>query len=157
MTSPAAEELFAREFAAALPGYRSRKAGDRDLLSKSKTALLWAIEIVEGLPRSHWVWQPGYAVQTVNPSRLRNFCTFRLREDPGDELALWTRIGLALHAEDTGFGREAFDRLRLRSDFDVAWPVYAACFIQRAWAASQSVGLGAYLRQAGLLDAAVAT
>jgi hypothetical protein len=151
MARSAAEEYFAREFEPAIPGYRSRKAGDRDLLSMTKAALLEAVQTVGDLPRSHWVWQPGYAVQTVNVYRIRDLCTFRLRENPLDERALWTRIGLALQGPPADFGRDAFDRLRKLDGFEVSWPVYAACFIQRAWAASQSVGLGKFLREAGLL------
>jgi hypothetical protein len=148
------EELFAKELESYLPGYRSRKLGERDLLSKTKTALLQSLQIVAELPRSHWVWQPGYAVQTVNLYRLGDFCSFRLREDPSDELALWTRIGLSLRGDDPKFGQAAFSALKDREGFDVSWPIYSACFVQRAWAASESVRLGTFLRTAGLLPAA---
>jgi hypothetical protein len=149
----AAEDYFTR-FEAGLPGYRSRALGGSDLLAKTKTALLQALQIVEELPRTHWVWQPGYAVQTVNGNRLRDFCTFRLREDPSDDLALWTRIGLALGGGRPDFGRDAFSRLKDRQDFDVRWPVYAGCFVQWIWMASEPVRLGSFLREAGLLPAA---
>ena len=64
--STSAEEYFARTYEENLPGYRSRRIGDRDLLAMAKAALLQALTITDELPRSHWVWQPGYAVQTVN-------------------------------------------------------------------------------------------
>ncbi|HEV8580842.1 MAG TPA: hypothetical protein VGX68_17390 [Thermoanaerobaculia bacterium] len=153
----AAEEFFARTFGAGFPGYRSRVLGGSDLLSKTKAALLEAIEIVEELPRSHWVWQPGYAVQTVNSNRLGDFCAFRLREDPSDELALWTRIGLALEGGRPDFGQDAFARLKNREDFDVRWPVYAGCVVQWPWMNSEPVRLGTFLREAGLLSAAEPT
>jgi hypothetical protein len=152
----AAEEYFAKGFQAHLPGYRTRELGGDDLLAKTKTALLQALQIVEELPRSHWVWQPGYAVQTVNVHRLEDFCTFRLREDPLDELALWARIGLALQG-GPDFGQDAFARLKDREGFDVSWPVYAACHVQWIWAASEPVRLGTFLRAANLFSAAEPT
>jgi hypothetical protein len=150
----AAEDCFAKSFAAYLPGYRSREIGGGDLLAKTRTALLQALQIVEDLPRTHWVWQPGYAIQTVNPGRLRDFCAFRLREDPSDELALWVSIGFALQGHRPAFGQEAFERLMEREGFDVSWPVHAACFVQSIWTSSSTVGLGAFLRQTGLRPAA---
>jgi hypothetical protein len=155
--SQPAEEYFATTFEEGLPGYRSRQAGGRDLLSMTKTALLRALTITDELPRTHWVWQPGYAVQTVNERRLRDFCQFRLREDPSDELALWARIGMALSEGEPEFGRDSFEILRRRDGFDAAWPVYAACFVQRIWAAFQRVRLGPFLRESGLLQEAEAT
>lgn len=151
------EEYFAASFEEAIPGYRSRRAGDRDLLAMTKMALLEGLKITDELPRSHWVWQPGYAVQTVNLRRLKDLCRFRLREDPFDELALWVRIGLALGAGVPEFGQEHFKILQGRDGFDAAWPVYAACFVQRVWAAFQRVKLGSFLRETGLLDAASPT
>jgi len=153
--STAAREYFARTFEEGLPGYRSRQVGGRDLLAMTKTALLRALTITDELPRTHWVWQPGYAVQTVNVRRLGDFCQFRLREDPADELALWARIGMALQEGD--LGEDAFRALKDRDGFDVSWPVYAGCFVQRIWAASQRVRLGPFLRESGLLQEAGAT
>lgn len=153
--SKAAEECFARTFAQNLPGYRSRRIGDRDLLAMAKAALLQALKITDELPRSHWVWQPGYAIQTVNVRRLGDFCRFRLREDPSDELALWARIGMAFQEGD--LGEDAFRALKNRDSFDASWPVYAGCFAQRVWPASQPVRLGPLLRESGLLQEAGAT
>lgn len=153
----AAEEYFAEHFQAHIPGYRSRERGGSDLLAKTKTALLQSLQIVEELPRSHWVWQPGYAIQTVSVHRLADFCTFRLREDPFDELALWARIGLALQGGRPDFGRDAFTRLKDREGFDVSWPVYAACHVQWIWAASEYVRLGSFLRETDLSSAAEGT
>jgi hypothetical protein len=153
--STAAEEYFARAFEANLPGYRSRRIGDRDLLAMAKAALLQALTITDELPRSHWVWQPGYAIQTLNSHRLQDLCRFRLREDPSDELALWARIGMALDGGD--LGEDAFRVLKDRDGFDASWPVYAGCFAQRIWAASQRVRLGPFLRESGLLQEADAT
>jgi len=155
--STAAEEYFARTFEEGLPGYRSRQVGGRDLLAMTKTALLRALTITDELPRTHWVWQPGYAIQTVNVRRLGDFCQFSLREDPADELALWARIGMALSGGHSEFGRDSFEILRRRDGFDAAWPVYAACFVQRIWAASEQVRLGPFLRESGLLEEAGAT
>ena len=143
------EEYFAGGFEAVIPGYRSRRIGGRDLLAKTKTALLQALQIVDELPRSHWVWQPGYAVQTVNVHRLGNFCAFRLRENPCDELALWARIGMSLGDED--FAQESFRILKDREEFDAAWPVYAGCYAQWVWSGSQHLRLGAFLRETDLL------
>ena len=152
-----AEECFAKEFEPYVPGYRSRRAVDRDLLGRAKSALLEALTITQELPRSHWVWQPGYAVQTVNLYRFKDFCRFRFREDPCDELALWARIGHSLRGDAPEFGEDAFRALRDREGFDVAWPIYAACFVQRIWATSDSLKLGPFLRESNLLLEAEAT
>jgi len=45
---------------------------------------------------------------------------------------------------------EVFDKAL----FDAAWPVYAACFVQRIWASSEQVRLGPFLRESGLLEEA---
>jgi hypothetical protein len=153
----AAEDYFLTHYQAGIPGYRTRKAGERDLLSMTKAALLEAIRIVIELPRSHYVWQPGYAEQTPNRYRMRDFCAFRLREDPGDELALWTRIGLSISATDLEFGRSYFRKLMEKDGFDVRWPVYAACYCQQAWTGSTPLPLGSFLRENGLLEGAMPT
>jgi hypothetical protein len=152
----AAEACFSQKFETYLPGYATRRSGARDLLAMTKTALLAGLKITDELPRSHWVWQPGYAVQTVNMRRLGDLCTFRLREDPSDELALWIRIGMAFIG-GPDFDRDAFRLLKHRNGFDAAWPVYAACFVQTGWGEAQHVELGAFLRESGLLQEAGAT
>jgi hypothetical protein len=158
MTEPLspAETCFSQNFEMYLPGYATRRIGDRDLLGMTKTALLAGLKITDELPRTHWVWQPGYAVQTVNVRRLGDLCTFRLREDPSDELALWIRIGMGLIGGPE-FDRDAFRRLKERDGFDAAWPVYAACFVQTGWGGEQHVELGAFLRESGLLQEAGVT
>lgn len=151
------EDYFLTHYQAAIPGYRTRKPGGRDLLSMAKAAFLESLRIVDELPRSHYVWQPGYAVQTPNRYRMRDFRSFRLRENPRDELALWTSIGLSLEGADPEFGRPHFLVLMEADGFDVTWPVYTACFNQRAWTGSTPLPLGSFLRDSGLLEAALPT
>jgi hypothetical protein len=158
MSDPVAA-YFEAAFVAAVPGFAACRPGDPDLLGRARDAALGVLETVQALPRDHWVWQPGYAVQTVNGHRIADYLRFRERhdgEDSSDPVLLWFCVAEALANGEGAFPAGAFARLHERdpAGFDLRWPIHCATIAQFLAGDGVRFGLGRFLRERGVLEAA---
>src|SRR5262249_51266019 len=148
--------LFAKHFEAIVPGYRNVPPDGSDMLSRIKSAVLEGLHHVEALPRSHWVWQPGYFDRHVNVGRLSDFVRYQVHHQPTDPLARLIGFAFALSGAPD-FGAPHLRALSRQPWFDASWPVYAAAYVQKEWGPETSVPLAAFLRELGLTRSAERT
>jgi len=146
---------FLSQFGAAIPGIVSAPEGGAEFLSRCKSAVLQVLRVVEGLPRTHWVWIPGYANMHVNVARFDDYLNFTLREAPTDEVCLWAGIARDLSI-GRGWGAAQFRVLQEAAGVRADCVLYAAIVLQ-CYEGSHPMGLRRFLEELGLLEEAVPT
>jgi hypothetical protein len=111
-----------------LPVAEAHRLGCDKLVEKMGESIFASLLRLNQFPRTNVFWKNTNRRPTI--FKLREFCNLILRENPTDELALWTLASLDVHWWVNGFGKEYWKQIHFRGNFDVTWAVYAGLFFQ---------------------------
>lgn len=105
--------------------------GHDDLIRRAKEALRDSLARLGALPRDDPFWAGSNGRATIH--KLADFARRLLRDDPGDERALWCAAALAIRHCSNDFGAAGWVGLARLGRLGARWPIGAAHFV---WAAS---------------------
>lgn len=115
-------DLFDPGFVASLRAFSA--IGGGELVDRLIDTLFDALRRLNELPRTEELWSGTNGKPTL--FKLRDHAAMVLGSNPGDSLALWTKIALSIVHGSSNFGAKQWRRLHHEGLDDVRWPILAA-------------------------------
>ncbi len=105
--------------------------GRSDVFERARRAILDGLLRLDSLPRSDPLWRP-WANDRATLAKLGDYLHRWRQESPADPDAIWLAAALHLYYYDNGFGADSWRALHRLGQFDPAWAIDAAGYVERS-------------------------